>query len=272
MARPVVALLTDFGLRDHYVASMKGVVLGIAPDASLVDITHEIAPQDVLAAALELAACWRDFPEGSIFVVVVDPGVGTARRAIAVAAGDRLFVAPDNGVVSLVLDEQPPTASVEIAERKYLRPVVSRTFEGRDRFAPAAAWLARGIDIRALGPAAADLARLDVPSPRATAHGLVGTVLTIDRFGNLISNIGSGLLQRLGTPVPLVRVDDHSPVPFVRTYGDVAPGTVCALVGSSGYLEVAVNGGSAARLLGAGRGARIVVAADPAALDAHEQA
>ncbi len=273
MVRPIIALLTDFGLRDHYVAAMKGVILGIAPEAALVDITHQIEPQDVLAAALELAACWRDFPEASTFLVVVDPGVGTARRALAVAAGDRFFVIPDNGVVGLVLDEQPASVIIDITEPRYLRPRISRTFEGRDRFAPAAAWLSRGTDIHALGPSVADWIHLDVPRPRVTDRGLVGAILKVDRFGNLISNISARTLERVGAGgTPVVRVEDGDRVPLVGTYGEVPAGAACALVGSSGYLEVAVNGGSAARLLDAGRGARVVVAADEACLDAADRA
>ena len=265
----VIALLTDFGLHDHYVASMKGVILGLAPEVTLVDITHEIAPQDVLSAALELHACWRDFPPGSIFVVVVDPGVGTARRAVAAETGDRLFVAPDNGVLAIVLDEQPPTTVVEVTDPRYLRLPISHTFEGRDRFAPAAAWLARGAGVAALGPRVADWVRLDVPKPRTGERAVVGEILTVDRFGNLISNIAPSLLEAAcGAHRPLVRVADRQMVPFVDTYGNAPAGALCALVGSSGRVEVAANGDSAARLLGVGRGARVVIAADGPALDA----
>src|SRR3989442_15800809 len=149
MARPVIALLTDFGTRDHYAGTMKGVALGICPDATLVDITHEVPAHDVLAGALELAAAYKYFPAGTIFLVVVDPGVGSARRGIAAEAGDFKFVAPDNGVLTAVLDEHAPKKIVELSERRYARPTVSRTFEGRDRFAPAAAWLGKGIELTA---------------------------------------------------------------------------------------------------------------------------
>src|SRR5262245_37417772 len=132
MARPLIALLTDFGLRDHYAGTMKGVALGICPEAVLVDISHEIPPHDLVAGALELAACYRYFPAGTIFLVVVDPGVGTGRRGIAAEAGEYRFVAPDNGVLTLVFDETAPKRIVELTERRYARPTVSRTFEGRD--------------------------------------------------------------------------------------------------------------------------------------------
>jgi S-adenosylmethionine hydrolase len=139
MSRPLIALLSDFGLRDHYVAAMKGVVLGICPEATLVDISHDVAAHDVLGGALELAASYRYFPAGCIFLVVIDPGVGSRRRAIAVEAGVYRFVAPDNGVLAPLAAELPVKRVVELSERRYARPTVSRTFEGRDRFAPAAA-------------------------------------------------------------------------------------------------------------------------------------
>src|SRR5438445_10884178 len=189
MARPVIALLTDFGTRDHYAGTMKGVALGICPDATLVDISHDLPPHDVLGAALELAAAYKYFPAGTIFLVVVDPGVGSARRGIAAEAGDYKFVAPDNGVLTAVFDEHPPKRVVELTERKYARPTVSRTFEGRDRFAPAAAWLAKGIELAALGRPAASIHHLDLPRPRLDPDALTGEVLRVDRFGNLITNI-----------------------------------------------------------------------------------
>src|SRR5262245_15498916 len=162
MARPVIALLTDFGTRDHYAGTMKGVALSICPDATLVDITHDIAAHDVLGAALELAAAYKYFPAGAIFLVVVDPGVGSTRRAIAAEAGDYKFVAPDNGVLTSVFEDHAPRKVVELTERRYARPTVSRTFEGRDRFAPAAAWLAKGIELTALGRSAGAIHRLQI--------------------------------------------------------------------------------------------------------------
>src|SRR5918994_993196 len=175
MARPLVAFLSDFGTRDHYAGAMKAVVLSICPDVTLVDIAHELPAHDVMAGALELAACYRYFPAGTIFLVVVDPGVGSARRGIAAEAGGYRFVAPDNGVLTLVFDETPPKKGVELTERRYARPTVSRTFEGRDRFAPAAAWLAKGIQLPALGRAVADFQRLDIPQATVDADsGMIG--------------------------------------------------------------------------------------------------
>jgi len=152
-------------VRDHYAGTMKGVALGICPDATLVDISHEVPPHDVVAGALELAACYRYFPAGTVFLVVVDPGVGSCRRGIAADTGDYRWVAPDNGVLTVVFEETPPRKVVELTERRYARPTVSRTFEGRDRFAPAAAWLAKGIELSALGRPAGPVHRLDLPHP-----------------------------------------------------------------------------------------------------------
>ena len=260
MSRPVIALLTDFGNRDHYAGTMKGVVLGICPEATLVDISHEVAAGDVLAAALELAAAYRYFPEGSIFLVVVDPGVGSSRRALAAEAGDFKFVGPDNGVLSIVFDENPSRRVVELSEPRYARPTVSRTFEGRDRFAPAAAWLANGIELTALGPPAGAVHRLDVPQPRDTAQGVEGEVVRVDRFGNLITNIDRQRFERLAAGHPLiVRVGALQISKVVSTYADSSPGELCALFGSTDHLEISANGASAAAEIGAGRGTAVQV-------------
>src|SRR5438093_439265 len=197
MARPVIALLTDFGSRDHYAGTMKGVALGICPDAVLVDISHEVPPHDVIAGALELAACYRYFPSGTIFLVVVDPGVGSARRGLAIEAGDYRFVAPDNGVTTVVLDETPAKRVVELTERRYARPTVSRTFEGRDRFAPAAAWLAKGIELTALGRPIGEVQRLELPVVEVRTETVRGSVVRVDRFGNLVTNIDRKTVERL---------------------------------------------------------------------------
>ena len=254
MARPLIALLTDFGLRDHYVGTMKGVMLGICPEASLVDISHDIAPQDVLGAALELVDAYRYFPSGTVFLVVVDPGVGSTRRAIAAEAGQYRFVAPDNGVLSAVLDHVAPEHVVELTEVKYARSPISKTFEGRDRFAPAAAWLASGVQIPAFGRPVSSFVRLNLPRPRTSGAGVDGEVLRVDRFGNLITNIDLGTLGSL-TGTIAVRIGTHVIPQIVSTYASAKPGELCALVGSSDRLEVAVSGGSAAETLGIGRGA-----------------
>lgn len=260
MARPVIALLTDFGVRDHYAGTMKGVILGICPDVTLVDISHDIAPHDVLGGALELAASYRYFPVGAIFLVVVDPGVGSARRGIAADTGDYKFVAPDNGVLSLVTDDHPPKRAVELSERRYARPSVSRTFEGRDRFAPAAAWLAKGVDLGALGRSAGPLHHLDVPKPAVASGSVIGEVLRVDRFGNLVTNIDRRTFDSVIVSAHHtldVRIGEHQVKRVVSTYADAEPGEICALFGSTDHLEVAANGASAAALLDLGRGAPV---------------
>lgn len=260
MARPTVALLTDFGTRDHYAGTLKGVVLGVCPDATLVDIGHDIPAHDVLSGALELAACYRYFPIGTIFLVVVDPGVGSARRGIAADIGDYRFVAPDNGVLSAVFRESPPKKVVELTERKYSRPTVSRTFEGRDRFAPAAGFLAKGIALVALGKVVKDYHTLDLPTPSVTGQAITGQVVRVDRFGNLITNIDRRGFEQFAHDRPIQVVLGGTEIPrVVATYADAPPGELCALFGSTDHLEVAINAGDAAAALGLGRGAEAEV-------------
>lgn len=260
MPRPIVALLSDFGTRDHYAGTMKAVVLGVCPDATLVDIGHEIPPHDILAGALELAACYRYFPAGSIFLVVVDPGVGSTRRGIAADVGDYRLVAPDNGVLTAVFRETPPKRVVELSERKYARPTVSRTFEGRDRFAPAAGWLAKGIGLASLGRTITDHVLLDIPEPTVGADGVRGEVVRVDRFGNLITNIDRRQFEKVAAGGAVaVAVEAHAIPRLVDTYAEAAPGETCALFGSTDHLEIAVRAGSAAERFGLGRGATVTV-------------
>jgi S-adenosylmethionine hydrolase len=259
VARPVIALLTDFGTRDHYAGTMKGVALSICPDATLVDISHDIPPHDVVAAAFELAAAYRYFPSGTVFLAVVDPGVGSARRGIAADTGEYRFVAPDNGVLTAVVDEHPAKRMVELSERKYARPTVSRTFEGRDRFAPAAAWLAKGVDMTALGRAARTIQRIDLPQPHATADGVAGEVVRVDRFGNLITNIDRRAVERISSEALEIRIGSFQVSQVVSTYSDARGGEVCALFGSTDHLEIAASGASAAEQLALGRGAPVQV-------------
>jgi S-adenosyl-L-methionine hydrolase (adenosine-forming) len=260
MARSVVALLTDFGTRDHYAGTMKAVVLGICPDVTLVDISHDIPPHDVLTASIELAASYRYFPPGTIFLVVVDPGVGSARRGIAAETGDYRFVAPDNGVLTAVLHEAPPKRVVELTERRYARPTVSRTFEGRDRFAPAAGWLAKGIELSALGRPAGDYHVIEIPVPEVTADGITGQVLRVDRFGNLVSNIHRKQFEKFAQAGSIqICAGEHRVGRVVATYAEASPGEICALFGSTDHLEIAANAASASERLQLGRGAPVTV-------------
>ena len=260
MARPVIALLTDFGTRDHYAGTMKGVALGICPDATLVDISHEVPAHDVVGGALELAAAYRYFPAGTIFLVVVDPGVGSTRRGIAAEAGEYKFVAPDNGVLTVVLDEHPAKRVVELTERRYARPTVSRTFEGRDRFAPAAAWLAKGIDLAALGRPAGAVQHVAIPQPQIGTDRIEGQVVRVDRFGNLITNIDRKTFEKLADGPLDIRAGTHQVSRVVSTYADASPGDVFAVFGSTDHLEIAANGASAAETLQLRRGAAVHVA------------
>jgi S-adenosylmethionine hydrolase len=256
--RPVIALLSDFGTRDHYAGTMKGVILNICPDATLVDITHEVPAHDVLDGSLLLAGAARYFPAGTIFLAVVDPGVGSARRGIAAEAGDYRFVAPDNGVLTSVLREWAPKKIVELTDRRYARPTVSRTFEGRDRFAPAAAWLAKGTQLTALGRPAPDYHRLDIPVAAVDESSVSGVVLRIDRFGNVVTNIDRKTFESVAKSGSMeVTAGTESIGRLVATYADIQTGEICALFGSTDHLELAANSESAAERLQLSRGSAV---------------
>ena len=259
MAKPLIALLSDFGARDHYTGVMKGVMLNICPDATLVDISHEVPAHDVAFAARELAATYKYFPPGTIFLVVIDPGVGTGRRGLAAEAGEWRFVAPDNGVLTAVFQETPPKRVVELTERRYARPTVSRTFEGRDRFAPAAAFIAKGIQLPAFGRTVSDFHLLPLPQPEWRDGVLHGTVVRIDRFGNVVTNLDRKSCEKLtnGSAHVQLTVRGQSIGRIVTTYADIAAGEICGLFGSTDHLECAAHAASAAEQLGADVGDRV---------------
>jgi len=258
--RPVIALLTDFGTRDHYTGTMKGVALGICPEVTFVDITHDVPVHDVMGGALELAASYKYFPPGTIFLVVVDPGVGSVRRGIALDTGDYRFVAPDNGVLTAVLKETPAKKTVELTERRYARPTVSRTFEGRDRFAPAAAWLAKGIQLSALGRPLASMVSIEIPTATAEDDGIHGTVLRVDRFGNLVTNIDRKSVERFSQAGPVtIDAGGHTVERLVATYTELPEDGVGGLFGSTDHLEIAAPSSSAAERLGLTRGAVVSI-------------
>jgi len=239
---------------------MKGVVLQVCPEATLVDISHDIPPHDLQFAALELAAACKYFPAGSVFLVVVDPGVGSGRRGLAADTGDYRFVAPDNGVLTAVFQETPPKQVVELTERRYARPTVSRTFEGRDRFAPAAAWLAKGVQLSALGRPFNDYQELDIPVVQLQDERLTGVVLRIDRFGNLVTNIDRKNFDKFAAGGSIdIRVGEHAVGRLVETYTDIAENEICALFGGTEHLEIAANATSAVARLGVECGAPVVV-------------
>ncbi len=249
MSRPIITLTTDFGQTDSYVGTMKGVILSLCPAVSLVDICHEIRPQAVRQAAYVLSAAVPYFPPGTIHLVVVDPAVGTERRPIVVQTSRALYVAPDNGVLSLVLQQEPAQLAVHLTERRYRLPQVSATFQGRDLFAPAAAHLACGTACDQMGDTipVADLTTAAGLEPRRQTDGSwLGEVLHVDHFGNLITNVQVSDLQASLT----VSVGRHRIERLSRTFAQVAPGQIVAYVGSSGYLEIAVREGNAAHTLG----------------------
>lgn len=245
--RPIITLLSDFGTADGYVAEMKGVLLSAAPEAALVDISHDIPPQDVECARLAVARYWRRFPPGTVHVVIVDPGVGSARVAMAALSDGRFLVGPDNGVLSPAL--------VAGGARAVVLPVpasAAPTFHGRDVFAPAAARLAVGVPIDDLGAPHADPIVRRTPEARREPDGsVIGEVIAVDRFGNAITNL---IAPRGGR----VDVGGRS-LPIIRTYTDAAPGELVALTGSGGFVEVAQRDGHAARTLALDRGARVVL-------------
>lgn len=257
----MIALLSDFGLQDHYVGAMKGAILAVCAEASLVDVLHEVPPQDVAAGALALEAAYPYFPAGTVFVAVVDPGVGSGRRPIAAAAGRWLFVGPDNGLLALVLDAHPQARVRLLANPLFDSRPRSAVFHGRDVFGPAGAHLASGMPFDEVGPVVADPVRLALPRAARSPAGWDGSVLLVDRFGNLVTNLlESELAAVAGTDLGRLEVRLGGKVlPVVRTYSDVEPGRPCALVGSSGRLEIAVNCGRADGLAGAARGARVAV-------------
>lgn len=245
--RPIITLLTDFGTADGYVAELKGVLLSAAPEATIVDLSHEVPPQDVECARLAVARYWRRFPIGTVHLVVVDPGVGSPRAPLAVRSDDRFLVGPDNGVLSPSL-----LAAGSRAVTLPLPPTASATFHGRDVFAPAAASLARGTPLDSLGQVFVEPVIRRTPEARRAADGSVtGEVIAIDRFGNAITN----LIAPRGGRVELV----GRAMPIVRTYADAARGDIIALVGSSGFVEVARRDGSAARELSIARGTPVVL-------------
>ena len=257
----IVTLTTDFGTRDPYVAQLKGVLLAGCEGARVHDLTHEIAPQDVLEGALFLAAAVPAFPPGAVHLAVVDPGVGTDRRALAATVGGQHLVCPDNGLLTLLARRAAIEDARSIERASLRREPVSPTFHGRDLFAPAAAFLACGGALQELGPPVADPVELPLPRPRRDGARLLGEVLHVDRFGNAITNLGrSGIEATAGRRAVSVEAGGLR-LPLARTYGDVADGEALALIGSADLLEVAVRDGSAAAALGLERGSEVAVTA-----------
>jgi S-adenosylmethionine hydrolase len=252
----IITLTTDFGLADPFVGIMKGVILGIAPGAQIIDVSHDIRSYDILEAAFIIDSSYRYFPAGTIHVIVVDPGVGSARRPMAAAAKEHIFVAPDNGVLSCILDGDamtPAPSAYWIKNQSLFLNAVSKTFHGRDIFAPVAAHLALGASIDSVGPRIVDFVKRALPKPRPQGNKLVGTALRIDKFGNIITNLKR---SHLGKDF-VIRVAGLSITRFCATFSEAEPGEFFALEGSTGYIELALNQASAANRLNVSLGAEI---------------
>jgi S-adenosylmethionine hydrolase len=256
--RPIITLTTDFGLNDHFIGTMKGVILAIEPEAQIIDICHAVQAFDVLDGALSISQAYNYFPSGTVHVVIVDPGVGTARRPLLVTSERHHFIAPDNGVLSLIYQREQRLSARHVTGEHYFLQPVSNTFHARDIFAPIAAYLAKGVDPAKFGEEVQDFVRFSAPKPKPVNETtLRGVVLKVDRFGNLITNI---------TPqdAPMLFVENPGAFKIVigqreireikDAYALGAPGEVFGILGSMGYLEIAANRGAAAQILGAGKG------------------
>jgi S-adenosyl-L-methionine hydrolase (adenosine-forming) len=257
----LITLLTDFGLSDGFVGVMKGVIYGICPDAAIVDVTHEIPPQDILAGALALERSVPYFPPGTVHLAVVDPGVGTHRFAMAAQIGSQYVVGPDNGLFTVLYQmaerNAGPLKVVHLDQPQYWRAEVSRVFHGRDIFAPVAAHLAQGVPLEQLGHVVSNFIRLDLPQPRRTSNGWICQVVAVDHFGTLQLNLGEVDLKT--ETVLRVRVAGEIIEGLCQTFGDRPPGELMALMDSSGHLSLAVVNGSAARRLNIDPGTEVWV-------------
>jgi S-adenosylmethionine hydrolase len=267
--RPIITLTTDFGSSDHFVGAMKGVILDILPEARIVDICHSVQAFDVLDGALTISQAYSYFPNRTIHVVIVDPGVGTARRPILASSDKYHFVAPDNGVLSLVYAREQRMHVRHITSEHYFLQPVSNTFHGRDIFAPVAAYLAKEVDSLKFGDEVEDYVRFSAPKPKAVDQNRVrGVVLKVDRFGNLITNITPQDVPMLfaaeGKAFKIV-VGNCEITEIHSAYAEGAPGEVMGILGSMGFLEIAANRGAAAQLTGAGKGTDVTITLGEAA-------
>jgi len=261
VARPIITLTTDYGTNDHLVGTLKGVILKISPDVDIVDITHNVTPYDLLDGALAIGSAYSYFPARTIHVVVIDPGVGTERRPLLVSGETQYFVAPDNGVLSLVYDRE---ASILVrhanVEHYYLHPV-SKTFHGRDVFAPIAAWLAKGSQAASMGDEITDYKKFAMPRPKSVDGARKGVVLRVDSFGNLITNFRTEDLpaKAIEDSALQLQIGTQTVSRLVDTFAKGNPGETFAYIGSNGFVEIGVNRGSASKALNVGRGAPVVL-------------
>ena len=260
MPDPIITLTTDFGTSDHLVGTMKGVILNINPAARIVDLNHHVTPFDVLDGALSIANAYRYFPARTIHVVIVDPGVGTDRRPLLVSGEKQYFIAPDNGVLSMIFARESCLVRHITSEHYFLNPV-SPTFHGRDIFVPTAAWLSKAFQTEAFGEEITDPVRFTMPKPKSAGQVVKGVVLRVDAFGNLMTNLRTEDVPAAAVESGAIKlsVAGKEIRKLAQTFGLGTPGEPIALFGSAGYLEIAVNRGSAARTLGANRGAEVTL-------------
>jgi S-adenosylmethionine hydrolase len=258
MPRPIVTLVTDFGTADHYAAAMKGVMMCICPDARFLDISHEVTPFAIPEAAYTLAQAWRLFPKGTIHLVVVDPGVGSARLPILAEAGGHFFVAPDNGVLSMVLDAVSQHTIREITASEYFRQPVSQTFHGRDIFAPVAAHLAAGVPPEKFGEPIDDAVRFSFGKPVQTAeNNWTGMVLKIDWFGNIVTNFHADQFAWVAEQPFELRAGSGTVNGYFRSYAEAQTKEPFVIKGSGGYLEISAHEANAAKILRVASGAPV---------------
>jgi len=255
----IVTLTTDFGQRDPFVGVMKGVILGICREATLIDLTHEVAPFDIREGAVALESAWRFFPMGTIHLAVVDPGVGGRRRGLALEAGGHYFVGPDNGLFSFALMREKWSA-VSIEASAYRRSEVSRTFHGRDIFAPAAGHLAAGVPLERLGPRITDPIQVPLPQCRRAGDEIIGEVVGPDRFGNLLTSVAADMVSELAPDGAIeVTLTGRQISGLASSYEASPPGVAAVIVGSSGRLEIFIRNASAQAVLGAAPGTEVTI-------------
>jgi S-adenosyl-L-methionine hydrolase (adenosine-forming) len=264
VARSIITLTTDFGSSDPFVGIMKGVILGINPEVELIDLCHDIHAYDVMDAAYLIGQAYRCFPPRTIHLVVVDPGVGTERRPLLVSADRYYFIAPDNGVLSLIYAKEEALYVRHITSSYYFREPVSQTFHGRDIFAPIAGWVSRRVESDKFGDLVSDYVKFVPPLPRRLNEKLIkAVVVRVDRFGTLTTNLSPSDLPELfgDKPAPFKMIVGKGEITQLRhAYAEGAPGEVFAILGSAGYVEIAQNRGSASHTLGVGRGVEVGVA------------
>ena len=272
--RPLITLITDFGTDDHFVGTMKGVIYNINPQVAIVDITHQVASYDIFDASFALAQSYRFFPPDTIHLIVVDPGVGTARRPLLASSLAYRFVAPDNGVLSLIYDREENVEVRHITSDHYFLNPVSATFHGRDIFASVAGWLSKGLESDKFGEPITDYVRFSPPKPKWVNENLIkGVSIKVDKFGNILTNLRPEDLPQLFTEHPpafKIIINQKEVTRLNLAYSMGKPGELFAIVGSSGYLEICTNRGSAAKILNVGRGVEVGVMLGPPSLENSE--